>query len=46
MVNIASLSSPKGNRLFNGVFIIFNLFIAGVVDFKTKRDYQNIIKNM
>ena len=46
MINIINSFFFKNNRLFDGVFIIFNFFIAGVVNSKTKRNYQNIIKNV
>ena len=44
--NIISLSSFKDNRLFDRVFIISDLFTAGVVDSKAERNYQNTIKDI
>ena len=44
MANIISLFFPKDNRLFNGVFIISNLFIISMVGSEAERKYQNIIK--
>ena len=46
MVNTASSYSPKNNRFFDKNFIISNLFIISVVDFKAERKYQNIIKDV